>query len=94
MKLSWLRRHYFSEDGHHWHASAVAPFGNTVTLTDNSTQLFSTLERPKLLFDGEGNPTHLSNGACTIPSCGGPCANCKYNCIDFTRVSPLDIIQI
>ena len=33
--------HYFSEDGHHWHASAVAPFGNTVTLTDNSTQLFS-----------------------------------------------------
>eukprot|EP01047_Picozoa_sp_COSAG01_P036551 COSAG01_NODE_2858_length_6960_cov_31.694797_3_plen_427_part_00 len=83
--------HYFSEDGHNWHASAVAPFGNTVTLTDNSTQLFSTLERPKLLFDDEGNPTHLSNGACTIPSCGGPCANCKYNCIDFTRVSPLDM---
>ena len=55
MKLpgSVVSGHYFSEDGHHWHASAEAPFGNTVTLEgEGSTQLFSTLERPKLLFDG------------------------------------------
>ena len=84
-----------------WHASAVAPFGNTVTLLcetadgDSSAtqqqQRFSTLERPKLLLDSRGNPTHLSNGACTEPSCNGPCANCKYNCLDFTNVSPLDM---
>ena len=48
---------YFSEDGHTWHASAVAPFGNTVALEGNSTQLFSTLERPKLIVDNRGKPS-------------------------------------
>jgi hypothetical protein len=96
--------HYFSADGHRWHASTVAPFGNTVELLagakeeqdqeqqqQQQQQLFSTLERPKLLLDQDGNPTHLSNGACTEASCGGPCANCKYDCMDFTNVSPLDM---
>ena len=90
--------HYFSADGHRWHASTVAPFGNTVELLASAKQeqgqrqqLFSTLERPKLLLDQDGNPTHLSSGACTEASCGGPCANCKYDCMDFTNVSPLDM---
>jgi hypothetical protein len=29
----------------------------------------STRERPKLLFDASGNPTHLLNGICPTPHC-------------------------
>jgi hypothetical protein len=29
----------------------------------------STRERPKLIFDDAGNPTHLSTAACPMPNC-------------------------
>ena len=89
--------HYFSKDGFTWHASAVAPYGNVVNLTDGTAQLLTTRERPKMLFNAQGVPTHLSNGVC--PSPGGwstpiacpevSCVDCKYADWDFTNVSPL-----
>ena len=59
--------HYFSKDGFTWHASAVEPYGNVVDLEDGSQQLLTTRERPKMIFNSAGDPTHLSNGVCPSP---------------------------
>jgi hypothetical protein len=61
--------HYFSEDGLAWFTSPTQPYGNTIALDDGSTMLLTTRERPKMLFNAAGEPTHLSNGVC--PSPGG-----------------------
>lgn len=37
------------------------------------TQTFSTMERPKLMFDDSGNPTHITNGVSPVY----PCDSCK-----------------
>ena len=50
-----------------WYASATSPFPNTIPITDGSTTLVSTRERPKILFDAAGDPTHLYNGVCGEP---------------------------
>jgi hypothetical protein len=80
--------HYFSADGFSWRASAVSPYGNVIDLADGSQQLLTTRERPKLLFNASGVPTHLSNGVCPSPgnfdtpvSCpevSTGCVDCKY----------------
>ena len=59
--------HYFSEDGFTWRAAAVSPYGNVIDLADGSQQLLTTRERPKMVFNAAGDPTHLSNGVCPSP---------------------------
>ena len=45
-------------------ASATSPYGNVVEVEGGGRQLFSTMERPKFVFNAGGVPTHLSNGVC------------------------------
>jgi hypothetical protein len=77
--------HYFSLDGLKWQTSATMPYGNVIALADGSSQLLTTRERPKMLFNAEGEPTHLSNGVC--PSPGGfntpfSCPTVSTGCVD------------
>jgi hypothetical protein len=76
---STVSGHYFSRDGLSWTASPFEPYGNEVHFTDGSSMLVSTRERPKLIFDLYGEPTHLVNGVCGGSSfCAPtPCVNCK-----------------
>jgi hypothetical protein len=93
--------HYFSRDGFVWRAAGVAPYGNVIDLADGSQQLLTTRERPKMVFNAAGDPTHISNGVCPSPgnfdtpvSCpevATGCVDCKYDDWDFTNVSPLAI---
>jgi hypothetical protein len=92
--------HYFSPDGLTWHTSPTMPYINVVDLADGTSQLLTTRERPKMIFNAAGDPTHLSNGVCPSPgnwktpiSCpdvSTGCVDCKYSFWDFTNVSPLD----
>jgi len=90
---STVSGHFFSPDGWNWMASPTEPFGNYVEFTDGSSMLLSTRERPKLLFNSQGEPTHLYNGVCggTSYCAPTPCVNCKYNYWDFTLVQPLNL---
>jgi len=83
--------HWFSPDGFTWTSSYVSPYPNTITLDNGVVQTVSTRERPKILFNAQGEPTHLSNGVCAGSTyCPPtPCVNCKYDWWDFTNVSPL-----
>lgn len=74
----WAGGHFFSEDGTSWSPMARA-YNTTVFTTDGGATTFDRRERPKLLFDAAGTPTHLYNGA--IPSSGNP----------YTIVSPLNM---
>jgi hypothetical protein len=57
-----------------WHVSPIEPYDNVVTYADNNTtQIFSTMERPKLMFDAEGNPIAITNGVSPVY----PCDTCK-----------------
>jgi hypothetical protein len=84
--------HYFSPDGLSWTASTTQPFGHTAELTDGSVLEMRTRERPKLLFDSSGRPTHLFNGINTNSYCPSPASSCKttrgYDW-DYTFVQPL-----
>merc|ERR1711976_1029488 len=61
--------HAFSRDGISWIYSGVAwgnpehPRGYIANFTDSSSFNFTRLERPHLIFDGQGNPTHLVSAA-------------------------------
>ena len=61
--------HAFSRDGAEWTYSGVAwgnaehPHGNAVQYTDGTSFSFTRRERPHLIFDGAGQPTHLTNAA-------------------------------
>jgi hypothetical protein len=60
----------FSADGISWYTADVQPYFNEVNYTAGGAPLqMSTRERPKLLFDADGNPTHLFNGICPTPHC-------------------------
>jgi hypothetical protein len=61
--------HAFSADGVTWHQSPVQPFDNVYGRTDGVNVTVSTRERPKLLFNSAGVPTHLSNGVCQAVTC-------------------------
>lgn len=69
--------HAFSRDGVHWHKPAdalsaacttspanncSALYTNLVHYSDGSVETLTGRERPALLFDSEGRPTHLYNG--------------------------------
>ena len=73
--------HLYSEDGFKWYQAKVSPFTNLIELDNGAVQLVSTRERPKLLFNAAGDPTHLSNGVCNALTCPPtPCVNCKCKC--------------
>jgi hypothetical protein len=61
---STVSGHWYSPDGLTWYASATSPFPNTIPITDGTTTLVSTRERPKILFNAAGDPAHLYNGVC------------------------------
>jgi len=61
--------HSFSRDGLAWNKSSTQPFFNTANVSDGSVVQMSTRERPKLIFDDAGNPTHLATAACPMPNC-------------------------
>jgi hypothetical protein len=73
-----------------WHVSPIEPYDNVVTYADNNTtQIFSTMERPKLMFDAEGNPIAITNGV--APKAGG-CCWCKVKAGEdwtYTLMQPL-----
>ena len=58
----WVGRHAWSADGVTWAYSPYAAFGSEVQFTDGTTGSFARRERPHLIVDDEGNPTHLING--------------------------------
>ena len=48
-----------------WTFSDTEPYSYVVNFTDGKSEPFSTLERPKLLFNATaGAATHLFNGVC------------------------------
>jgi hypothetical protein len=102
--------HLFSRDLRAWQVSPTEPYGNAVTYADGGgaaaatkPQRFSTMERPKLVFDGAtGEPTHLVNGVSGVYPCdtcivgdsppGGGCCWCKITPGEdrtFTLMQPL-----
>jgi hypothetical protein len=55
--------HAFSEDGHTWYISSIAPYTNEISYADGSVVAVRARERPHLIFnDITGVPTHLCNG--------------------------------
>ena len=52
----------------------------------------ATRERPKLLFNAAGEPTHLINPVCSAPQCAPqPAIDCKNSFHDYTLVVPLAV---
>ena len=77
--------HYFSKDGFTWRAASIAPYGNVIDLEDGSQQLLTTRERPKMIFNAAGDPTHLSNGVCPSPgnfNTPVSCPDVSTGCVD------------
>eukprot|EP00041_Stephanoeca_diplocostata_P020352 m.453628 g.453628 ORF g.453628 m.453628 type:complete len:513 (+) comp21552_c0_seq2:152-1690(+) len=85
--LNSISGHLFSRDLIHWSVAPLEPYGNVVQYADGTNQTFSTMERPKLYFNTEGVPTHLTNGVSPVYPCdtcivgdsppGGGCCWCK-----------------
>ena len=65
--------HGFSRDGIKWGWSDNQPYTAIVHFEDGSTTHHATVERPKLVLDHTGTPTHLINAA---TSSLWPCAGC------------------
>ena len=72
--------HGFSRNGIDWHFNiAEQPYNATITFENGTRQFFSTFERPHLVFDDAGEPTHLVNGVSpywTNPGMAGACDGC------------------
>ena len=54
--------HAASLDGHTWHYSGGASYTTTVEFEDGTSVTFSRRERPEMIIDEQGNPTHLITG--------------------------------
>eukprot|EP00039_Didymoeca_costata_P015947 m.277655 g.277655 ORF g.277655 m.277655 type:complete len:506 (-) comp16312_c0_seq2:50-1567(-) len=98
--LNSISGHLFSEDLINWHVSPLEPYDNIVTYEDGSKQYFATMERPKLLFNDNGTPGHITNGVSPVYPCNGCgggvddwCVKCKVHPgIDwtYTLMQPLN----
>jgi len=75
-----MSRHAWSVDGVTWTGSPYAAFGSTVEYTDGSVQSFARRERPHLILDDEGHPTHLISGV----QPGGYLADYSYTLVQPT----------
>ena len=69
--------HGFSTDGLNWGFNvAEQPYDAAVVFENGTLQNFSTYERPHLVFNSKGEPTHLVNGVQAYwdpPGAAGPC---------------------
>jgi hypothetical protein len=98
----------YSEDGKDWHMldPNVEPYTHTVSYADGTTHTYTTLERPNIHFNAQGQMTHINlaadlmtqDGGCpsydTCPAKqGGHCActNCKYADHAGTIIIALDV---
>lgn len=84
--------HAFSENGEDWNISPVIAYTPTQEWEDGSVTTFRARERPHLIFDSEGNPTHIINGVGDpCPGGGGSNTGCPNSGGDhtFTLVAPL-----
>lgn len=54
--------HAASLDGRTWHYSGGATYTTTVEFEDGKNVTFKRRERPEMLIDELGNPTHLITG--------------------------------
>ena len=68
--------HGYSEDGINWHFGEVPPYNSWADYADGSRKMFATMERPHLVFDAHGNPTHLLNGVSSLWDKDRPCFQC------------------
>jgi hypothetical protein len=73
----WAGGHMASVDGTKW-TPIYRSYNTTVRTVDGKTTVFGRRERPKLIFDTAGRPTHLFNGV--IPASGNP----------YTAVAPIN----
>ena len=76
--------HAFSSDGVSWTLSSVNAFCNKVLLINGTTVPLARRERPKLIFDDTGVPTHLLSSA----AWGGAAARGDAT---FTFIQPLGV---
>jgi len=89
--VSALSAHFFSADGLSWSYSAQ-PYRHIVVYDDGTQHTYSTLERPNIHFDAEGQPRQITLAADLVTGdegCGArtqhahfghtPCDNCKWN---------------
>jgi hypothetical protein len=105
--------HFFSVDGKDWHIQSVGgggvqngvgPYGHTVQYDDGTSHTFTTLERPNLHFDSNGQLTHINLAVDLVTGdegCGNrtkhahfghtPCDNCKWDDHAGTTVIALDV---
>jgi hypothetical protein len=58
----WAGRYAHSVDGLEWTYSPIPAYNATITWSNGTTAVFSRMERPFLIFDADGTPTHLFNG--------------------------------
>lgn len=58
----WAGRHAFSTDGLSWTYSPEPAYNASIRFTNGTVSIFSRMERPFLIFDEDGKPTHLFNG--------------------------------
>ena len=77
----WVGRHAWSADGVTWSYSPHAAFGSTVHYTDGSSASFARRERPHLILDDQGNPTHLVSGI----QPGGSTGDYSFTMVQPTR---------
>jgi hypothetical protein len=77
--------HGYSVDGKEWTFHPKNAYNNNVSLTDGSSWALGRRERPKLIFDADGNPTHLVNGVTLRGTANG----CKDGDHSFTFVQPI-----
>ena len=56
----WSGGHLFSRDGTRW-SPIYRAYNTTVALEGGGSVTFQRRERPKLIFDAAGTPTHLFN---------------------------------
>ncbi|EDQ89099.1 uncharacterized protein MONBRDRAFT_25698 [Monosiga brevicollis MX1] len=69
--------HYFSPDGLVWHAATAEPYHTAVTFTDGTTHTFASLERPKIIVNGQGQEAYIVFGASPDEHCNNTCTRCK-----------------
>ena len=73
--------HGFSRDGVTWGWSVNQPYSSTIVFENGSSVHFSSAERPKLVLDEDGAPTHLVNG---LSAALWPCDGCPQK--NYTNV--------
>jgi hypothetical protein len=93
-------QHGFSEDGSEWLFNvADQPYNASITFENGTRQHFSTFERPHLLFNAKGQPTHLVNGVSPYwdpPGVAGPCDACgarpgsAHSCVVYKTTHGVD----